>query len=60
MSSAPSGEQAMRRPRGRMASFILDDHRYVLLGTSAIALIGMLLSSSPRPAMRGNIIFRAP
>lgn len=51
MSSAPSGEQAMRRPRGRMTSFILDDHRYVLLGTSAIALIGMLLSSSPRPAM---------
>ncbi len=39
------------RPRGRIASFVLDDHRYVLLGTSAIALVGMLLSSSSRPAM---------
>ena len=34
-----------------MASFLLDDHRYVLLGTSAAALVGMLLSSSGRPAM---------
>lgn len=37
--------------RGRLASFILDDHRYVLLGTSAVAALGMLLSSSSRPAM---------
>lgn len=51
MSSAPSGEQTARRTRGRVASFLLDDHRYVLLGTSAVALVGMLLSSSPRPAM---------
>ena len=51
MSSAPSGEQTARRPRGRVASFFLDDHRYVLLGTSAVALVGMLLSSSPRPPM---------
>ena len=28
-----------------------EDHRYVLLGTSAVAFVGMLLSSSPRPAM---------
>lgn len=47
MSSAPSGD----RPRGRIASFILDDHRYVLLGTSVVALAGMLLSSQPRPSM---------
>ena len=51
MSSAPSGDQTARRPRGRVASFFLDDHRYVLLGTSAVALVGMLLSSSPRPPM---------
>mgnify|MGYP002983485938 CR=1 FL=1 len=51
MSSALSGEQTARRTRGRVASFFLDDHRYVLLGTSAVALAGMLLSSSPRPAM---------
>lgn len=43
-----------RRPggsRGRVAAFFRDDHRYVLLGTSAAALVGMLLSSSARPAM---------
>ena len=51
MGSAPSGEQMPRRARGRVASFFCDDHRYVLLGTSAAALAGMLLSSSPRPAM---------
>lgn len=36
---------------GRVASFVLNDHRYVLLGTSVVALIGMLLSSSPRSQM---------
>lgn len=36
---------------GRLRAFVLDDHRYVLLGTSVVAGIGMLLSSSPRPAM---------
>ena len=51
MSSAPSGEQTARRARGRVASFFLDDHRYVLLGTSAVAFVGMMLSSSPRPPM---------
>lgn len=35
----------------RIASFISRDHRYVLLGTSAIAFIGMCLSSQARPAM---------
>ncbi|MDO4437125.1 MAG: amino acid ABC transporter permease [Coriobacteriaceae bacterium] len=36
---------------GRLVAFIRGDHRYVLLGTSAIAAFGMLLSSSPRPAL---------
>lgn len=35
----------------RIASFVSRDHRYVLLGTSAIAFIGMCLSSQRRPAM---------
>ena len=35
----------------RLAKFVREDHRYVLLGTSAVAFVGMLLSSSPRPAM---------
>ena len=35
----------------RIASFVSRDHRYVLLGTSAIAFIGMCLSSRTRPAM---------
>lgn len=38
-------------PLGRLASFVLDDHRYVLLGTSTIAALGMVLSSQPRPAL---------
>ena len=35
----------------KLRDFVTRDHRYVLLGTSAVALVGMLLSSSPRPAM---------
>lgn len=35
----------------RIASFAARDHRYVLLGTSAIAFSGMCLSSQARPAM---------
>ena len=35
----------------RLREFVTGDHRYVLLGTSAAALVGMLLSSSPRPEM---------
>ena len=35
----------------RIASFAARDHRYVLLGTSAIAFAGMCLSSQARPAM---------
>lgn len=35
----------------RIGAFLTSDHRYVLLGTSAIAFIGLLLSSSPRSAM---------
>lgn len=36
---------------GRLASFVRTDHRYVLLGTSAVAACGLMLSSSPRPAL---------
>ena len=38
-------------PLGRLVSFIRSDHRYVLLGTSAIAAAGMALSASPRPSL---------
>lgn len=44
---APSGEG----PLGRVTSFIRSGHRYVLLGTSAIAVAGMALSASPRPSL---------
>lgn len=37
--------------RAKLISFIRADHRYVLLGTSAIAALGMVLSSQPRPAL---------
>ncbi len=50
MSPAPTTS----KPRGgrcRLVSFFLSDHRYVLLGTSAVALVGMLLSSSSRPTL---------
>ena len=36
---------------GRLAAFLTNDHRYVLLGTSAVAFAGMLLSSQARPAL---------
>lgn len=39
------------KARGRLASFIFSDHRYVLLGTSVAAALGMALSSGARPAM---------
>lgn len=51
MDSALTGKRDAPRRRSRLASFVLDDHRYVLLGTSAVAFLGMLLSSQPRPAM---------
>ena len=35
----------------RLVSFVRRDHRYVLLGTAAVAFIGMLLSSQPRPEL---------
>lgn len=37
--------------RGRLASLVLDDHRYVLLATSAVAFAGMMLSGMARPAL---------
>ncbi|MBQ9058285.1 MAG: amino acid ABC transporter permease [Atopobiaceae bacterium] len=33
---------------GRIASFFKDDHRYVFLGTSAFALVGLWLAMQPR------------
>ena len=35
----------------KLRDFVLRDHRYVLLGTSVVAFLGMLLSSSPRPEL---------
>ena len=35
----------------RLVSFVRADHRYVLLGVSAVAACGMALSNQPRPAM---------
>ena len=35
----------------RTASFFRDNHRYVFLGTSALALVGVFLSMQPRPDM---------
>lgn len=37
--------------RARFAAWLRRDHRYVLLGTSAVAFVGMWLSSQPRPAL---------
>lgn len=34
-----------------LRDFVRRDHRYVLLGTSAVAFLGMLLSSSARPEL---------
>ena len=49
MTSILSGAEGTRR--AKLISFICADHRYVLLGTSAIAALGMVLSSQPRPAL---------
>lgn len=35
----------------KLRDFIAADHRYVLLGTSVVAFLGMLLSSSTRPEL---------
>ncbi len=51
MGSAPSEGQMTRGSRCPLVSFLLDDHRYVLLGTSVVAFVGMLFSSSSRPTM---------
>ncbi|MCI6845031.1 MAG: amino acid ABC transporter permease, partial [Coriobacteriaceae bacterium] len=49
MSDAPSITASTRR--ARLVAWLRRDHRYVLLGTSAVACVGMLLSSQPRPAL---------
>lgn len=41
----------MQQKLERLRAFVATNHRYVLLGTSAVAFAGMLLSSSARPAM---------
>lgn len=52
MGSNLSGQSVAGGTRlARLASFVRADHRYVLLGTSAVAVCGMALSSQPRPAM---------
>ena len=43
--AAPSPQ---KRKRGGFATFVTADHRYVFLGTSVIALIGIWLSMKPR------------
>lgn len=47
MTAHPAGRSRI----GRIAAFVCGDHPYVLLGTSAIACIGMALSSSLRPPL---------
>jgi putative lysine transport system permease protein len=37
--------------RSRFVAFFVDDHRYVFLGTSVLALVGMWLSGQPRLSM---------
>lgn len=49
MTSILSGAEGTRR--AKLISFIRADHRYVLLGTSTIAALGMVLSRQPRPAL---------
>lgn len=49
MSDAPSIPATTRR--AHFAAWLRRDHRYVLLGTSAVAFAGTWLSSQPRPAM---------
>ncbi len=49
MGSSQSGAGVPRI--ARISAFITGDHRYVLLGTSAIAAVGMFLSSLSRPAL---------
>ncbi len=49
-----AGKQLPPAPKGRLGRlwrFITDDHRYVLLGTSVVAFIGMQLSSLGRSSM---------
>ena len=51
MGSHESSPRGGRTWGGRLAAFFANDHRYVLLGTSAVAFLGMVLSSQPRPAL---------
>lgn len=52
MSTAQGAEGTPKeKGRGRIGSFLLEDHRYVLLGTSVVAALGMWLSMQPRSAL---------
>ena len=50
MAEAPDQSRQSGK-QGRFARFVLADHRYVLLGTSVVALLGMQLSSQPRSTL---------
>ena len=47
---AGTATAAAQKTRGRLAAFFCDDHRYVFLGTSAFALIGLALGNSAHSA----------
>lgn len=47
---AGTATAAAQKTRGRLASFFCDDHRYVFLGTSAFALVGLALGNSAHSA----------
>ena len=52
MSTAQGAEGTPKeKGRGRLGSFLLKDHRYVLLGTSVVAVLGMWLSMQPRSSL---------
>ena len=52
MSTAQGAEGTPKeKGRGRIGSFLLEDHRYVLLGTNVVAALGMWLSMQPRSAL---------
>lgn len=50
-SATADASQAKAPARKGFAHFVLDDHRYVFLGTSAFALIGLWLANQPHSAM---------
>lgn len=47
---AGTATAAAQKTRGRLAAFFCGDHRYVFLGTSAFALVGLALGNSAHSA----------